>query len=82
VRMQPCLFVVAILVCASGSFLAELPGNYLKRWDDPAVQQRLDDGIERHRKSDMTLTIVDASGKPVGGAKVKITQTSHEFLFG
>ena len=61
---------------------AELPENYLRRWDDPAVQQRIDDGIERNRKGDAVLTIVDANGQPLADATVKITQTSHEFLFG
>jgi len=61
---------------------AELPENYLKRWDDPAVQKRIDDGIENNRKSDAVLKIVDANGQPVADAEVKITQKSHEFLFG
>lgn len=61
---------------------AELPENYLKRWNDPAVQKRIDDGIEKNRKSDAVLTIVDASGKPIADAEVKIVQKSQEFLFG
>ena len=48
----------------------------------PAVQKRIDDGIEQNRKSDAVLTIVDAAGKPLAGAEVKIAQKSHEFLFG
>jgi len=61
---------------------AELPENYLKRWNDPAVQKRIDDGIEQNRKSDAVLTIVDAAGNPLADAEVKIVQKSHEFLFG
>ncbi len=61
---------------------AGLPEDYLKRWDNPAVQKRIDDGIEKHRKSDATLKIVDAAGQPVAGAGVKVSQKSHEFLFG
>ncbi len=61
---------------------AGLPENYLQRWDDPAVQKRIDDGIEKNRKSDAVLTVVDAAGKPIADAQVKLTQTSHEFLFG
>jgi len=61
---------------------AELPNNYLKRWDDPAVQKRIDDGIEKNRKSDAVVQIVGPGGRPVAGAEVKIAQTSHEFLFG
>jgi GH35 family endo-1,4-beta-xylanase len=76
------LFAAMLVVSVSGPAIAEPPENYLDRWEDPAVQRRIDEGIERHRKSDMTLTIVDASGKPASGAEMKITQTSHEFLFG
>jgi len=61
---------------------ARLPNNYLKRWDDPAVEKRIDDGIEQNRKSDAVLTIVDSQGNPIPGAEVKITQKSHAFLFG
>ena len=41
---------------------AELPDNYLKRWDDPAVQKRIEEGIERNRKSDVLLHIVNPAG--------------------
>ena len=61
---------------------AELPANYLRRWDDPAVQQRIDKGIEQHRKNDALLTIVDGAGHPIPHAEVKIAQQSHAFLFG
>ena len=71
-------FLAAICTTAR----AELPENYLKRWDDPAVQKRINDGIEKNRKSDAVLTIVDTAGKPVADAEVKVTQKSHEFLFG
>jgi endo-1,4-beta-xylanase len=61
---------------------AELPDNYLKRWDDPAVRKRIEEGIERNRKSDVLLQIVNPDGHPMAGADVRITQKSHEFLFG
>ena len=38
--------------------------------------------IEKHRKADATVTVVDASGKPVAGAQVAVEQTGHAFLFG
>ena len=78
-----------IAVTVSAAFVAVgrpagagLPENYLRRWDDPAVQKRMDDGIERNRKSDAVLRIVGPDGRPVAGAGVKITQKSHAFLFG
>jgi len=73
---------LALLVAVSSPAGAGLPDNYLKRWDDPAVEKRIDEGIEKNRKSGAVLTIRDAAGNPLAGADVKITQKSHEFLFG
>jgi len=38
--------------------------------------------IEKHRKADATISVVDASGKPVPGAEIAVEQTRHAFLFG
>ncbi len=61
---------------------AALPEIYLKRWNDPVIQKRIDAGIERNRKSDVVLTVLDSAGNPVAGAEVRVTQKSHAFLFG
>jgi len=37
--------------------------------------------IERHRKGDISISVLDGSG-PAPGAAVEVVQTSHEFLFG
>lgn len=52
------------------------------RWNDPAINDRIQAGIEAHRKGDGTITVVDAAGKPLSGVRVEIEQTRHEFLFG
>ena len=38
--------------------------------------------IEQHRKADATVTVVDAKGQAVVGARVLVEQTRHAFLFG
>jgi endo-1,4-beta-xylanase len=38
--------------------------------------------IEKHRQADAVVTVVDAQGRPVPGATVRVEQTRHEFLFG
>ena len=38
--------------------------------------------IEKHRKTDATVSVIDAAGKPVPGAKITVEQTRHAFLFG
>ena len=46
------------------------------------VNEKVSDGIERYRKGDATVTVVDKKGKPIPNAKIKVTQKSHEFRFG
>jgi len=65
-----------------GMAQAELPEAYCKAWHDPALMKRIDAGIERNRKGDVTLRVVDAAGRPVPGAAVSIRQKTHDFLFG
>ena len=51
----------------------------------PSDQQlwgEADARIEKHRKADATVLVLDAAGKPVPGAKVAVEQTRHAFLFG
>lgn len=40
------------------------------------------DRIERHRKADGVVEVVDGGGKPVAGAAVRVEQVRHAFLFG
>lgn len=45
-------------------------------------KQRAADGIERYRKGNGRITVVDKEGKPIPNAKIKLTQKAHEFRFG
>jgi GH35 family endo-1,4-beta-xylanase len=46
------------------------------------TKKRVDEGIERHRKGDAKLKVVDGNGNPLSNVKIKINQTSHAFRFG
>jgi GH35 family endo-1,4-beta-xylanase len=46
------------------------------------VMDGADERIERHRKGDAVVRVVDADGRPVPGARIEIRQTRHAFLFG
>ncbi len=46
-------------------------------WRAPALQR-----IERIRKGDFTVRVVDAKGKPVSGATVSVEQQKHWFKWG
>ena len=46
------------------------------------TQKRVAEGIEKYRKGDVKITVVDESGNAIPNAKVSIKQKSHEFRFG
>jgi GH35 family endo-1,4-beta-xylanase len=46
-------------------------------WREAALRR-----IEQLRKGDLTLKVVDAAGRPVSGATVKVAQQRHYFRFG
>jgi endo-1,4-beta-xylanase len=48
--------------------------------DDPLAGA--DARIEKYRKADVAITVIDRDGRPVPGAKVSVEQTRHAFLFG
>jgi len=49
---------------------------------EPAWKTEADARIDKHRKGGFTLTLLDAEGKPVPDAEVRVEQTGHHFLFG
>jgi GH35 family endo-1,4-beta-xylanase len=51
-------------------------------WNDPEVVRQMDSNIEKYRKSDGTITVIDKNGKPVANATVVIKQQASEFKFG
>lgn len=61
---------------------AAAPAPKANPWRDPAVEQRIQAGIEKNRKGDAVIEVLDAQGKPVADAQVEALQTGHEFLFG
>lgn len=74
-------FALTLTLLASAAQAAP-PDSYRKLWRDPAVNARIKRNIEQYRKGDATIEIVDAAGKPLRGAQIKLRQTGHEFLFG
>ncbi len=43
---------------------AQAPESYRKSWSDPAVADRIERNIEKHRKGDATITVVGRDGQP------------------
>ncbi len=46
------------------------------------TEKRIADGIEKHRKGDLEIRIKDKNGAPVKGARIALSQKTHEFKFG
>jgi len=49
---------------------------------DQALVEKAQADIERYRKSNITITVVDENGRPLEGVEVAFNQTDHNFLFG
>jgi hypothetical protein len=80
------LFSVLILVTfnsfsQSESQYAVISEGYQKLWT-PSIKARIHEGIERNRKGEATLKILDKNGQPLKDVQISINQISHEFLFG
>jgi GH35 family endo-1,4-beta-xylanase len=56
--------------------------RYRTLWSDPALQQTIAQNIEKHRKSDAVIVLVNAEGKPLADARITVEQVTHDFLFG
>lgn len=46
------------------------------------VNEKVEYGIEKYRKGDGRIRIVDKDGAPIPGAKISLDQKTHEFRFG
>ena len=44
--------------------------------------EQIDRRIQQHRTGELTLTVLDAAGKPLPGADVLVEMKAHKFLFG
>jgi len=55
---------------------------YLLSPSDQAEVEKARANIERIRKSNVTINIVDENGDPLEGVEVAFNQTDHNFLFG
>lgn len=56
--------------------------TYKARWQNPEVTERIAAGIEKYRKQDIAIKLVDAEGQPISDARVEVIQRTHAFLFG
>ena len=58
------------------------PTTYPGRASDAAWRSAAAERIEKIRKATLAITVTDADGKPVPGAKVRVVQKKHAFGWG
>ena len=51
-----------------------------KRFDE--LKEQIEQGIEKNRKGNCAITLVDKNGSAITNAKIHINQKSHQFKFG
>jgi len=76
---------LAVMAFPAGSNAAALPKvsfDYAGREADAAWRKEAQTRIERLRKGDLTVQVVNAAGQPVPGAQVHAQMKKHQFLFG
>lgn len=78
-RISLAAFAVA---APANALFAAAPDVYQRRWNDKAVNDRIQANIEQYRKGEATIAVVDAAGKPLSDVRIELEQTGHDFLFG
>ena len=83
-RSATSVIALALLSCTAGTCVLAAPKEVAMAAQarEDAVLKAAREEIDQHRKSDATVRVVDAAGKPAAGASVTVEQTRHEFLFG
>ena len=80
-RLAPA--AIALIFAMSGGWACGgVPESYRKLWRDPALVERIQCNIDKHRKQDATIEVVGQEGRPVRAAVLEIRQRTHAFLFG
>ena len=76
------LYALGSCTLLGNTNVVQISEAYRKAWYNPALVKRIEEGIERNRKGEITLRLIDAKGKPLPGSKLAIRQKTHDYLFG
>jgi hypothetical protein len=77
-KLAGLLIGLALLMGMTSSVVSQ-PPNFSQ--EEVAYQQALQ-YIDQHRKSDVSISVVDQAGAPIKGASVSYQQKTHDFIFG
>jgi hypothetical protein len=76
---------LAVMAFAQGADTTKFPRRtwtYPGREANAPWRKEADARIEKHRKGDLSVRVVDGRGRPIRNAQVRIEQKSHAFRFG
>lgn len=76
------LHVLSFPAGVSAKDLPQKPNTYEGREANAAWRAPAADRIEKYRKGDLSVQVVDAVGKPVSNAEVHVAMKKHAFGFG
>lgn len=62
--------------------LAQPSKEYLDNWNDPYIQQRIEDGIRQNRMGTFSIQFEDVNGQPINNISVEVLLIKHDFHFG
>ena len=62
--------------------LPSSPISYIGRGPNSPWRKAAQERIEKYRKADLKVRVLDTSGHPVGGARVEVAMKRHAFAFG
>jgi len=68
-----------LLLCSLGLLMTAAAGAEMTEQE---IMRGAEGRIERYRKAEAVVRVTDRNGKPVPGARVRIQQVRHAFLFG
>ena len=81
-------FLIIFFVCSfvypvfsyGQTIQSSIPEAYRTEWS--ALRPKLDANIEKYRKGDAIIELVDEKGNPIKKASIDIKQKNHDFIFG
>jgi GH35 family endo-1,4-beta-xylanase len=77
--IKSCFIIYSLLLISQMSIGQSL---YDSLWGDEQLNKRIEEGIQKNRKGDLTLRLLNDKGQALKNVEVHIVQLKHEFLFG
>jgi hypothetical protein len=76
------LVILSLVLVLSGFLTQSIYSQPPGFWEEERAYQAALQYIEQHRKSDVSIKVVDQAAAPVKGASVSYQQTTHDFFLG